>query len=185
MIVVAGFCCRNDLNGATSVIRALGLKATCYTSLRVMFHSTGIDLDALASLWAKLILKFHPGVVKLNGRYLLVADGIKKQKTGKNMPAVKLLHQESDSNTKAEYIMGHSCQAIGFLARTAKTVFCIPIVNRIHEGIIESNRDKRTLMDKLIALVGTLKLEIPYYLIADAYYEKKRLSMDFCNQDSI
>lgn len=28
------------------------------------------------------------------------------------MPAVKKLHQESDGNTKPEYIFGHSCQAV-------------------------------------------------------------------------
>jgi hypothetical protein len=28
------------------------------------------------------------------------------------MPAVKLLHQQSESNTKPEFIMGHSLQAV-------------------------------------------------------------------------
>jgi hypothetical protein len=34
---------------------------------------------------------------------------------GKKMPGVKLLHQQSESNTKPEYIMGHSLQAIGLV----------------------------------------------------------------------
>jgi len=111
----------------------------------------------------------------MNGRVILVADGIKKQKSGKKMPAVKLLHQESESNTKAEYIMGHSCQAIGVLAKARETAFCIPLVNRIHEGLVESNRDKSTLMDKLINMTQDLELESPYYLVADAYYGNKKI----------
>jgi hypothetical protein len=175
MISLAGFCCRIDLVGVTSFVRALGLKDSCYMNLRCMFHSTAIDLEKLAVLWLKAIIKFHPSIEKMNGRYLLVADGIKKQKSGKKMPAVKLLHQDSESNTKAEYIMGHSCQSIGILARSFQTVFCIPVITQIHEGIVESNRDKRTLMDRLITMVNSLKLEIPFYLIADAYYGNRKI----------
>lgn len=174
-IALAGFCCRKDIVGVTSIVRALGLKSTCYMSLRLMFHSSAIDLDRLTSLWSNLVIKIHPSIIKMNGRYLLVADGVKKQKSGKKMPSVKLLHQDSESNTKAQYIMGHSCQAIGILAKSCSTVFCIPFSTRIHEGIIESNRDKRTLMDKLIAMVMSLKLDIPFYLVADAYYGNRKI----------
>jgi hypothetical protein len=33
--------------------------------------------------------------VRVNGRLILVGDGIKAPKRGKKMPAVKLLHQQS------------------------------------------------------------------------------------------
>ena len=175
VVSLAGFCCRVDLMGVTSIIRALGLQSLCYSRLLRFFHSEAVNLNALTKLWSKVILKYHPDLVKMNGRILLVADGIKKQKSGKKMPAVKLLHQESESNTKAEYIMGHSCQAIGVLAKTRKTIFCIPMVNRIHEGLVESNRDKSTLMDKLINMVQEVDLESPFYLVADAYYGNKKI----------
>jgi hypothetical protein len=175
VVSLAGFCCRIDLMGVTSIIRSLGLKSSCYSRLLKFYHSDAVNLNTLTKLWAKVILKYHPNLITMNGRILLVADGIKKQKSGKKMPAVKLLHQESESNTKAEYILGHSCQAIGILAKTCKTVFCIPIVNRIHEGLVESNRDKRTLMDKLIKMVQEIELESPYYLVADAYYGNKKI----------
>ena len=42
------------------------------------------------------------------------------------MPAVKLLHQESDSNTKPKYIMGHSCQVVAILAGALKRSFGDP-----------------------------------------------------------
>jgi len=183
VIAVAGFCCRTDLVGLSSIMRSLGLKEACYWSLRAFFHSSGIDLRKLTSLWAKLILNSHPDVIKMNGRYLFVADGIKKQKSGKKMPAVKLLHQESESNTKAEYIMGHSCQALGVLAKSSRTVFCIPMVNRIHEGIIETNRDKRTSMDKLISMTNELDIDEPYYLVADAYYGNRKIINGLLEKD--
>ncbi|ESQ14363.1 MAG: hypothetical protein N838_11880 [Thiohalocapsa sp. PB-PSB1] len=31
--------------------------------------------------------------------------------------------------------------------------------SRIHEGVVETNRDKRRLMDKMIALLGLLDIE--------------------------
>lgn len=174
-VSVASFCCRVDLMGVTSIIRTLGLKASCYTRLLDNFHSTGIALDRLCELWAKAVFKLCPGILLINNRPVLVADGIKKQKAGKKMPAVKLLHQDSESNTKAEYIMGHSCQAIGVLVSACHNVFCVPLVTRIHEGIIETNRDKRTLMDKLIEMLKTLCLKAECYLVADAYYGNQKI----------
>jgi hypothetical protein len=46
--------------------------------------------------------------------WVLVGDGIKIPKRGKKMPAVKLLHQQSESNTKPEYIMGFLCMLAAY-----------------------------------------------------------------------
>jgi hypothetical protein len=43
---------------------------------------------------------------------VLIGDGIQVAKSGRKMPGVKKLHQESESNAKLEYIFGHSWQAI-------------------------------------------------------------------------
>ena len=108
---VAGFTVRSESLGVTSIIRALKLKPSHYNSLRDNFHSDGIALDALSALWTRVVLRlFNP--VRVNGRLVTVVDGLKAPKSGKKMPGVKLLHQESDSNTKPEYIMGHSLQAV-------------------------------------------------------------------------
>jgi hypothetical protein len=80
----------------------------------------------------------------VNGRLVLVGDGIKAPKRGKKMPAVKLLHQQSESNTKPEYIMGHSMQAVGLLVHVAKSVFSVPLAVRIHEGLVWSNERNRS-----------------------------------------
>ena len=89
------------------------------------------------------------------------------------MPAVKLLHQESQNNTKPEYIMGHSFQAISLLVHSAGgQVAAIPLTSRIHEGLVFSNRDSTTLLDKLVALLLSITLiwNKPGVLVADAYY---------------
>jgi hypothetical protein len=106
----------------------------------------------------------------VNGRSVLVGDGIKVAKSGRKMPGVKKLHQQSESNTKPEYIFGHSCQAIAVLIQALASVFALPLVCRIHEGVVFSNRDHRTLLDKMILLIDSLGLKEPFYFVADAYY---------------
>ena len=169
-VCVAGLSVRADKLGVTSIVRALGLNGKYYDNLLDNLHSTGIKLDALSATWAKVVLRVFPGLVRINGRLVLVGDGIKVGKQGRKMPAVKSLHQESESNTKAEYIMGHSFQVVSILVRSAQSFFAVPLAARIHEGVVETNRDKRTLMDKMIALLAIVRIEEPYYFVADRYY---------------
>jgi hypothetical protein len=169
-VCVAGLTIRTDKLGVTSVVRALGLQEKCYGALLDSFHSNAIKLDQMSTLWFQIVRKLFPKPVLFNGRLVLVGDGIKVSKEGKKMPGVKLLHQSSDSNTKAEYIMGHSFQAVSLLCHAAKSVFAVPLAAKLHEGIVQSNRDKRTLLDKMLLLLATLNIEGNYYFVADAYY---------------
>jgi hypothetical protein len=66
--------------------------------------------------------------------------------------------------------MGHSMQAVGLLVHAAKSVFSVPLAVRIHEGLVWSNRDKRTLLDKMLGLLDILAIKAPFYFVADAYY---------------
>jgi hypothetical protein len=89
------------------------------------------------------------------------------------MPAVKLLHPQSHNNTKPEYIMGHSFRALSLLVHSAGgQVAAVPLTSRIHEGLVFSNRDSKTLLDKLVALLLSITLiwNKPVVLVADAYY---------------
>lgn len=167
---VAGLTVRVELLGVTSIVRALNLRPRLYTKLLDHFHSSGVKLERLSALWAQVVLQLFPGIVRVNNRLVLVGDGIKAPKRGKKMPAVKLLHQQSESSTKPEYIMGHSMQAVGLLVHAAKSVFSVPLAVRIHEGLVWSNRDKRTLLDKMLGLLDILAIEAPFYFVADAYY---------------
>ncbi len=167
---LAGMTVRIDLFGITSIVRAMGLKQLCYDRILDFFHGTGLRLDRLSQIWTATVLRIFPDVLRVNGRLLLVGDGIKIPKEGKKMPAVKGLHQESESNSKPSFIMGHSFQAVGILVGALKSVFAVPLISRIHEGVITSNRDKRTLLDKMIAIIESLEIDQSFYFIADAYY---------------
>lgn len=147
-----------------------------------LFGSSSISLDKLLSIWVTLVFDKFDGAVKLNGRHLLVADGIKIGKEGKKMPAVKWLHQDSDSNSKAEYIMGHSLQAIALLVKGVTAYFAVPLTARIHEGIRYHCKDKRTLLDKLFETLIEIKLPGSYYLAVDKYYCSGRLMKQLVSQ---
>jgi hypothetical protein len=181
---VAGFTVRTELLGVTSIVRALKLQPRFYKKLLENFHSDGIKPDKLSVLWTRVVLKLFPSPIRVNGRLVLVGDGIKIPKCGKKMPAVKLLHQQSDSNTKPEYIMGHSLQAVSLLVHAAHSVFAVPLAARIHEGLVWSNRDRRTLLDKMLALLGLIVIREPFYFVADAYYAAHKIVNGLLAQDN-
>lgn len=170
-VALAATCVRSERVGVTSMVRALGLREACYDRLLDCFHSSALNLESLTRLWVRLMLStLKRFLYMVNGRMVVAADGIKVAKTGRHMPAVKKLHQESDNNTKPEFIFGHSCQAVTLIARAGRSFFAVPLACRIHEGVVFTNRDHRTLLDKLVILVQSLELSLPYYLVADAYY---------------
>ena len=187
LLALVSFCCRADLAGVTSYVRVLGFDHRAYYRFLHLFHSKGLDLDMLTVLWVRLCPKlfkpFHVG-----SRLVCIADGIKAPKEGRKMPAVKRLHQQSASNSKPEYIMGHSFQAISLLVQGGDgDVAAVPLVSRIHEGLVFSNRDTRTLLDKLSALLCSIAKLWQYegqskseskgevVLVADAYYGSGKL----------
>ena len=172
---VAGFAVRTELLGVTSLVRALRLDARFYNKLVDHFHSPAAKLDRLTALWTQTVLRLFPQPLRVNGRCVVVGDGIKVPKCGRKMPAVKLLHQQSASNTKPEYIMGHSLQAVSLLVEAAASVFAVPLAVRIHEGLVWSNRDRRTLLDKMLALLGIAAIAQPCYFVADAYYAARKI----------
>jgi len=172
---VAGLTVRTELLGVTSIVRALKLHPRFYYALLEHFHSSAVRLDVLAALWARVVLRLFPDPVRVNGRRVLVGDGIKVPKCGRKMPAVKLLHQQSETNTKPEFIMGHSLQAVSVLVGAAQSVFAVPLAARIHEGLVWSNRDRRTLLDKMLALLDVVAIADPFYFVADAYYAARKM----------
>ena len=181
---VVGLSIRTERLGVTSIVRAIGLEAGFYHHLLDNFHSKGIKLDKMTALWTQTVVRLFARKVEVNGRLVLVGDGIKIGKRGKKMPAVKLLHQSSESNTKPTYIMGHSFQAVSLLVEAADGVVAVPLAKRIHEGIISTNRDKRTLLDKMIALLCSLPLHQHYYFVADAYYASRKMVNGLLNADN-
>lgn len=176
VLACAGMTIRPDLAGVTSIVRAVGLKGWCYDRLLDTFHSTAVTIPVLTKAWKSIVMSaFRPFLCTMNGRVICIADGIKVAKAGRKMPAVKKLHQASESNTKPEYIFGHSCQVVSVLAGFMNSFFAVPLACRIHEGVVISNRDTKTLVDKLALLVRELAFETPMYLTADAYYAARNM----------
>ena len=177
VLVLMGLCCRGDNAGVTSFVRVLNFGDHAYHRFLHLFHSTSLDLDVLTSCWVRLCLVlFQP--FEVNSRLVCLADGIKAPKEGRRMPGVKLLHQSSASNTKPEYIMGHSLQAISLLVHAGGgQVAAVPLTSRIHEGLVFSNRDARTLLDKLVALLFSIARawDRKVLLVADAYYASAKV----------
>jgi hypothetical protein len=176
-LALAGFSTRSELAGVTSFVRALWLDPATYRRLLHLFHTPALDLARLTRLWIRMVLVlFRP--VTLDGRLIFLADGIKVSKEGRKMPAVKKLHQESGNNTKPSFIFGHSFQAVALLARgLLGQPFAVPLSSRIHEGVVFSNRDKRTLLDKLVALFLEIVAvsDTSAILVADAYYASRKV----------
>lgn len=180
---LAAICVRPDLRGVTSFVRALGLRQRCYWRFLDFFHSAAVKLAALRALWVNIVLALLKSFLfTVNGRIVLLADGIKAPKTGRKMPGVKKLHQESQNNSKPEYIFGHSCQAIAVVVHAAAGFLAVPLATVIHEGVVFSNRDKRTLLDKLVLLLGSLAITIPQYLVADRYYASAKVILPLLMQ---
>ena len=180
VVVLAALCLRPDLAGVTSLVRALGLSESSYYCLLHFFHSPALHLDRLTQLWRQAVEQlFHRRLVRVNGRAVVLVDGIKRPKEGKKMPAVKSLHQESRCNAKAPFIMGHSLQAVAVLVHAAGVYFAVPVAARIHEGVQWSRHSRRTLLDKLRDLLLGLQWSLPLTVVADAYYAAAKLARGF------
>ncbi len=175
LVALIGFSIREDLLGVSSFVRCIGLHEFCYDRILDFFHSPALNTLKLSRVWTAIVFKYHPGIVRFNGMPVIVGDGLKNAKSGKKMPGVKLLHQESESNTKPEYIMGHSCQAVSVLVKGLHSVMALPLAARIHEGVVFSNRDKRTLLDKMVELVFDLDIQEKFIMLADAYYASRKV----------
>lgn len=183
VVVLVGLCLRPDLAGVTSLVRALGLSEASYFSLLHFFHSPALDLEALTRLWQQTLQRlFRRRWVRVNGRAVVLVDGLKRPKEGKKMPGVKSLHQESRCNAKAPFIMGHSLQAVAVLAHLAGVYLAVPVAARIHEGVVWSNRDRRTLLDKLSGLLLGLPWDQPVTVVADAYYAAAKFARALLSQ---
>ncbi|MGC9327236.1 MAG: transposase, partial [Candidatus Hinthialibacter sp.] len=173
VLILVGFCIRPECAGVTSFIRAVCLDPGLYKGFLHFFnYSTALDLAFLTRQWHRLAHRMFP-VLHVGGYDVYVADGVKIAKEGKKMPGVKKLHQSSENNSKASYIMGHSFQALAVLVRTAAGhAAAVPLTSRIHEGLVWFPGDRRSLLDKLAAmfLETVSPMARPALLVADAYY---------------
>jgi len=160
---------RNDLAGVTSIVRSMGAGHLAWRALLSFFASKAANIDRIGRIWLDFVLS-HEACVRINGRRVLVVDGIKVAKSGKRMPGNKRLHQSSQSNTKPEYITGHSCQSISVLLAGVAGVFAVPVFTRIFEGLCGKEIQAGTQIERLASAIKTTLHNSGCYFIADAYY---------------
>ncbi len=136
VLILVGFSIRSESAGVTSFIRVVCLEPGLYKGFLHFFnYSTALDLRFLTEQWHRLVHRLFP-VLQVGGYDVYVADGLKIAKEGKKMPGVKKLHQSSENNSKAPYIMGHSFQALAMLVRTVDGhAAAVPLTSRIHERL--------------------------------------------------
>ncbi len=184
-LALVGFSIRGDQFGVTSFVRATFLNPDKYRRLLHLFHSRALDLNKLTQLWVRFCLRnFTP--FTFQGHPVVIADGLKVPKEGKKMPAVKALHQSSDNNSKAPFIMGHSFQVVALLVQGALgELFSVPLASRIHEGLVFCNAHKWTLLDKLVDLFLPIAaiLGERTILLADAYYASRKIILPLLEQE--
>ncbi|MCP3882537.1 MAG: transposase, partial [Sulfitobacter sp.] len=91
------------------------------------------------------------------------------------VPSFFVLFRFARAISSSTFRLARAALAASVLAQAAGILFAVPLDIKIHEGLIFSNRDKRTLLDKLLDLVNNLKLDEPCYLVADAYYASGKM----------
>jgi hypothetical protein len=172
--MVAGLSVSTDTFGVMSIVRALHLDVRFYDMLIKHFRGNGVRADALAALWVKISMtQLFSRPVRVGGRRVLVGDGIKAPKCGRKMPAVRLVHQESE--TKPTWAMAHSLQAVSALVHAGDGIVAVPLIMRIHQGIVWCNANKQTLLTKMLALLDIVAADDPYVFIGDAYYAARTI----------
>ena len=75
--------------GVTRIVRAFELQECCYDRILDFFQGSGLKLEKLTTVWTRTVLKIFPRVLRVNGRLLLVGDGIKIPKEGKKCLPLK------------------------------------------------------------------------------------------------
>ena len=173
-LVLAGFVVRSDRAGVTSFVRSLGLKGSFYHCFLRFFRSKAVNLARITTIWVKNIVFQAPDLVRVNGRNILLLDGVLAVKSGRRMPGVKTLHQSSASPNTPTFPLGHQFQALVVLIGSLAHAVAIPLAARIHQGIELTPLGKKTLLDRALELIQSLNLP-PSYLVADAYYSSGRL----------
>ncbi len=71
-VCVAGFTVRTERLGVTSIARSLDLNGCSYDNLLDHFHSQAIGLDEMTGLWPRVVLRLFSGLIRVNGRQVLV-----------------------------------------------------------------------------------------------------------------
>lgn len=172
VIVAWGFILRFDAEGASSVIRCLGLAASEYFNLLHFFHSSAFSAQTLCQYWVQVVFRYAPRH-QLDHRPVYLADAIVAGKTGKKMPGVKKLRQEPGDN-RPEFVLGHFWGAVTVLLHAGSHYFALPLRFELQDGLKRSPSDKTTTISRMASLI-TETVHTPGTVVADSYYACKSI----------
>lgn len=178
-VLVVGFLVRDDMDGITSIVRALQLDPCKYESLIHALHSEAWDLEEIRHAWYSIILNTDL-LKKYNGRIVLLGDGCKQYHDGYYMAAVSKLAQESETQSKAQFIFGQLFGCVSVLIEFEGKTFSFPLKMTIQgglaatakwEGSVHPYADESHILQMIrdgIDIVSSLKL--PAYYVMDRYF---------------
>jgi hypothetical protein len=138
--ILVGFILRDDIKGVTDFVR-IGYDAdenpnALYHRVDKFFRSSSFELNKLRDLWSLFLGKECNDAVVIDGRRVIIGDGVKQGKSGRKMPGVKRYSQSSESMAKPSMIWGHLFGAIGLLTGDLSgKMFCTPINADIEDGV--------------------------------------------------
>ena len=133
-VVVLGLMVRSDKLGITSVLRALSIAPKNYESILHFFRADSWSLPNVQACWYEVVRKHIP-LFCYEGKAILVGDGTKQAKEGRYMPGVKKLAQESETQSKPDFIHGHMWGGVGVLVGKIRRFSCVPLSLKIHDGL--------------------------------------------------
>jgi hypothetical protein len=173
-LVAWGFVLCFEMIGVSSFVRCFALTPEpFYYCLLRFFHSSAFAPSTLALLWMTHVLKVAP-VYRVRGRFVLFGDGTKIPKEGRRMPGVKRLHQESECNSKKEFIFGHFFHGVALAVHGLGSLVAIPVRMVMHDGFDAHLKGEHasTLVERMACVMVTLASvgEGNAYFCADAYY---------------
>jgi len=177
-VAVIGLMIRIDSLGVTSISRVTGLgDDKQYEQLVHFFHSEAYELMKLRNTFI-LEVKDSGCIYRGFGRPVLIGDDVKESKTGKKMPGVKKLYQETGNSKTQRYIWGHFFGCNGVVVGDENKQFLLPVSMAIHDGIRpilewqDSEYAKDSIVTRMIkeAYKTAVQLKEQSYLILDRYF---------------
>ncbi|RLA38864.1 MAG: hypothetical protein DRR42_28055 [Gammaproteobacteria bacterium] len=183
IVVIFGFLLRFDHYGISSFVRWLHLPVSSYPLLIHFFHATSWSLGEVMMAWITLCQQKFP-LVSLNGRLLIVGDGIKVSKESQCQPGVKFLHSPSQNQSKPQRFNGHHFGCISFVAEKESKFRPVLQAAQIHEGVDElrelqsgktQGQTRETAVSRMMSLITLVAINQgqPMYAALDALFSTR------------
>ena len=183
VVIIFGFLLRFDHYGVSSFVRWLHLPASSYPLLIHFFNASSWSLSEVMITWITLCQEKFP-LVSLNGRLLIIGDGIKVSKESQCQPGLKFLHSPSQNQSKPQRFNGHHFGCIAFVAEKSGKFRPILQTAQLHEGVDyvrESQTDKtdeqprESVVFRMMSLITLVAInqQQPMYAALDALFSTK------------